>query len=74
MECVQKELAKDNKKMSDTCSQCFKDSVSCGKSNCWLPCLFGSPCSDRCYNCGVNYCNKELIRCTGLENLPSACS
>ncbi|CAD52366.1 hypothetical protein CYL21_2035 [Plasmodium falciparum NF54] len=74
MECVQKELAKDNKKMSDTCSQCFKDSVSCGKSNCWLPCLFGSPCSDRCYNCGVKYCNKELIRCTGLENLPSACS
>ncbi|KYN97019.1 hypothetical protein PGSY75_1321900 [Plasmodium gaboni] len=74
MECVQKELAKDNKKMSDTCSQCFKESVNCGKSNCWLPCLFGNPCSDRCYNCGVNYCNKELIRCTGLQNLPGACS
>ncbi|GAB67843.1 hypothetical protein PCYB_124090 [Plasmodium cynomolgi strain B] len=74
MICVQEELAKRNLKLSDTCSTCFKESVDCGKSNCWLPCLFGNPCADRCYQCALDSCNKELIRCSGLENLPAACS
>ncbi|KMZ97978.1 hypothetical protein PVNG_00316 [Plasmodium vivax North Korean] len=74
MICVQEQLAKRNLKLSDTCSTCFKESVDCGKSNCWLPCLFGNPCADRCYQCATDSCNKELIRCSGLENLPGACS
>ncbi|ANQ10273.1 Uncharacterized protein PCOAH_00043670 [Plasmodium coatneyi] len=74
MICVQEQLAKQNLKLSDTCSTCFKESVDCGKSNCWLPCLFGNPCADRCYQCATDSCNKDLIRCSGLDNLPGACS
>ncbi|CRH01180.1 conserved Plasmodium protein, unknown function [Plasmodium relictum] len=73
MKCVNKELAKKNSKISESCSKCFENSVNCGKSNCWLSCLFSNPCSDSCFNCGVNYCKKELINCTGLLNLPDAC-
>ncbi|GAW82344.1 hypothetical protein, conserved [Plasmodium gonderi] len=72
--CVQEQLAKDNLKLSDTCSICFQESVDCGKSNCWLPCFFGNPCGDRCYKCATTSCNKELIQCSGLEDLPGACS
>ncbi|KJP89954.1 hypothetical protein AK88_00410 [Plasmodium fragile] len=74
MMCVQEQLAKRNLKLSDTCSTCFKESVDCGKSNCWLPCLFGNPCADRCYQCATDSCNKDLIRCSGLDNLPGACA
>lgn len=74
MICVQEQLAKRKLKLSDTCSSCFKESVDCGKSNCWLPCLFGNPCADRCYKCATDSCNKDLIRCSGLDNLPGACS
>ncbi|KAI4836557.1 hypothetical protein MKS88_004355 [Plasmodium brasilianum] len=74
MICVQEHLAKRNLKMSDTCVACFRQSVDCGRSNCWMPCLFGSPCSEKCYNCATTNCNKELIRCSGLDDLPGACS
>ncbi|EUD69178.1 hypothetical protein C922_00041 [Plasmodium inui San Antonio 1] len=74
MICVQEQLAKRDLKLSDTCSACFKQSVDCGKSNCWLPCLFGNPCTQRCYNCATSSCNQDLIRCSGLQNLPGACS
>ncbi|CAD2101222.1 conserved Plasmodium protein, unknown function [Plasmodium vinckei brucechwatti] len=73
MACVQKELATKDVQLSSTCAECFKDSVDCGKSNCWLKCLFGNPCSNKCYNCGVTYCNVDLIKCTGLDDLPPAC-
>ncbi|ETB62941.1 hypothetical protein YYC_00563 [Plasmodium yoelii 17X] len=73
MICVQKELATKNVQLSNTCSECFKESVDCGKSNCWLKCLFGDPCSNKCYNCGLAYCNIDLVKCTGLSDLPAAC-
>ncbi|CRG94941.1 conserved Plasmodium protein, unknown function [Plasmodium gallinaceum] len=73
MVCVKEELSKENLKISESCSNCFKDSVDCGKSNCWLSCLFSDPCGDNCFHCGVNYCKKDLISCTGLKNLPDAC-
>lgn len=72
--CIKTKLQEKGVRMSDQCLECFKESVECGKSNCWWSCMFKSPCSDSCFKCGVNNCKNQLVQCTGLNNLPDACS
>ncbi|VWU50187.1 conserved protein, unknown function [Hepatocystis sp. ex Piliocolobus tephrosceles] len=73
MKCVEDELKEKNLKLSDTCSDCFKRSVECGKSKCWFKCIFGSPCSSSCYSCATSNCDADFLRCSGLTNVPPAC-
>lgn len=58
--------------LSRPCASCFGDSAGCMRSNCWLYCFGGR--GPACNNCGAQYCQEPLERCTGIPNsqLPSS--
>lgn len=51
--------------LSDTCSQCFANTVSCAASNCLSQCL-SDPSSQACADCRAQFCDPEFYLCSGL--------
>lgn len=74
IQCLRQKLREKGASMTEQCLKCFKESVECGKSKCMWSCMFGSACRQSCVDCGIRSCKAKLVQCTGLTNLPDACS
>ena len=53
--------------LSTKCANCFGSFSGCGRSQCWLSCMF-NPTSQGCVSCVTQYCVDAFIKCSGLSS------